>query len=103
MVLSLDTGKNLGFPAVTWTPGCGEREPSSDPSDGESWLCGLMDCVHRQLFAIRSFPHWAPPGPEPTLIPEKVASHYLQPRGVDFPEKGWDAGRCNHPLMGHFC
>ena len=25
-VLSLDTG--------TWTPGCGEREPSSDPGDG---------------------------------------------------------------------
>lgn len=36
-VLSLDTGKNLGFPAGTWTPGCGEREPSSDPSDGHLW------------------------------------------------------------------
>lgn len=33
-VLSLDAGKNLGFPAVTWTPGCGKREPSSDPGDG---------------------------------------------------------------------
>ena len=37
MVLSLNTGKNLGFPAVTWTPGCGESEPSSDPSDGHLW------------------------------------------------------------------
>lgn len=59
---------------------------------GESWLCGLMNYAHRQLFAGRFFPPWAPPRPEPGLIPEKVASRYPQPSGVDFPERGWDAG-----------
>ena len=61
---------------------------------GESRLCGLMNCVHR------FFPHWAPPRPEPGLIPEKVASRYPQPSRVDFPERGWDAGRVRSSTDG---